>query len=251
MRKILALACAASLMASSALAVDLCNPCPPKMKWVEVCETVLCEVPVTEYVDCPVDIKVTKMVPCEVEYEECVGKWVYETKTVPYMKQVMECEEYTVNVIKTEMRCETRTRKVCTTVPEIEERTVTRKVCEEVCDPVTGRIKKVWNTVCEVVPVTVNKKVWVEEEYTVNVPCKISVPEVRTRNVCRQVQMTKEVRVPKYIKEMVTRTKTVMQPVVETQTVMKKKAVRSTRMIEKQVVKRVQVPVEPGCEPAC
>lgn len=248
MKKLLAIVCAAALTTGSAFAVDLCNPCPPPEKWVEVCETVLVEVPVTEYVDEPCEVQVTRMVPCEEEVQSYENQWIFETKCVPTTKKEVVCEEYTVNEIRTEYRQETRYRTVTRVVCEYEEKTVVDKVCEEVCDPVTGRMRKVWTDVCRTVTVPVKRKVCEEVPYTVNVPCKISVPVVKTRQVVRQVPATKEVRVPKCIKVPVTKKVTVMRPVVETQTVMRKKAVCSTRTVEKQVIKKVKVPV---CEPVC
>lgn len=255
MRKLLAIAFAASLLATSAFAVDVCNPCPPAEKWVEVCETVQVEVPVTEYVDEPCEVQVTRMVPCETEVDATEGKWIFETKSVPYMRQVVECEEYVCEEPRIELRPEVRTRKAWKTICEDEERTVVEKVCEEVCDPCTGKIKKVWTEVCKTIVVPVKKKICVEEEYTVNVKCKVMVPVTKTRKVIRQVQDCKEVRTPKYIQVPVKRKVTVMKPVVETKTVMRKKAVCTTKTIEKQVVKRVKVPCEPEvvvvCEPVC
>lgn len=250
MRRILAFAVAASLTAGYVMAFDACNPCPPPQeKWVEVCETVQVEVPVTVYVDEPCEVTVTKMVASEEEVECFVNQWTFETKQVCEMKKVYEREEYTVQVPKTEMRCETRTRKVPQIVCEEEEKTVTKKVCEEVCDPATGKMTKVWREECETIMVPVKRKIYVEEEYQVNVKCKVMVPEVRTRKVCKMVPVTKEVRVPKMVQVPSTKKVKVMRPVTETKTVMRKKAVCTTKTVEKQVVKKVKVPVEPVCPP--
>lgn len=250
MKKLLVAFCAVALMGSAALAANPCNtciPCPPQEKWIEVCETVMVDVPVTEYVDEPCEVQVTRMVPCETEVEVCEGKWVFETTTVPYTKQVIECEEYTVNETRYEMRPETRVRKVNNVVCEEVEKTVTKKVCEEVCDPNTGKMTKVWKEVCETVKVPVQKTVQVDQEYTVNVKCPITVPVTKTRRVCKQVPMTREVRTPKYVREMVTKKVVTMQPTTETQTVMRKRAVTTMKQVEKQVMKKVKVPVEPAC----
>ncbi len=257
MKKLLATVCATVLLGTTAWAADpcnTCNPCPPKEKWIEVCETVQVQVPVTEYVEEPCEVQVTRMVPCEQEVEVCKGKWVFEIQTMQATKTVNECEEYTVNETRYEMRPETRTRQVKKEICEQVEKQVTKKVCEEICDPETGKMKKVWKEVCETVMVPVKKVICVDEEYTVNVKCPVTVPVTKTRRVCKQVPYTKEVRVPKYVTVTEKKKVTVMQPVTETKTVMKKRAVCTTKTVEKQVVKKVKVPVEPECppvKPAC
>ncbi|MCC8191316.1 MAG: hypothetical protein LIP77_11910 [Planctomycetes bacterium] len=246
MKRMLALGCVVTMTVGSALAID-CNPCPPAEKWVDVCETVQVQVPVTEYVEEPVEVKVTRMVPCEQEVTTYENKWTFELKCVPYMKKEVVCEEYTVNEPRTDYREETRYRTVTRVVCDYEEKTVIDKVCEEVCDPVSGRIRKVYRDECRTVTVPVKRKVCEEVPYTVKVPCKVMVPVTKTRKVVREVPSTKEVRTPKCIKVPVTRKVTVMKPMIETQTVLRKKAVCTTRTVEKQVVRKVRVPVEPGC----
>ncbi|MDR1535048.1 MAG: hypothetical protein LBU64_08120 [Planctomycetota bacterium] len=225
--------------------------CPPPVveKWVEVCETVQVEIPVVEYVDTPCEIKVTRMCPVEKEVPVTVGKWVYEECQVPYVRRVVECEEYTDYETRYEMRPETRIRKVPQIVCEEEERTVVDKVAEEVCDPYTGGIKKVWREVCRTVTVPVRRKIMVEEQYTVNVKCPVKVPITRTRKVIKEVPDTRTVSRRKYVSETKTKTVTVMEPRFEISTVMRKKAVKTTKMVEKQVVKRVKVKAEPDCPP--
>ncbi|MDR1520293.1 MAG: hypothetical protein LBU23_09165 [Planctomycetota bacterium] len=240
----LAVVCCAG---GSALGIDLCNPRPPKEKWVEVCETVKIEVPVTEYVDEPCEIQVTRMERVETEVEVCEGKWVYETQTVDCLKWVTECEEYTVNKTRYEKRPETRVRQVPKTICENVEKTVTKRISEDVCDPATGKISKVWREVCETVTVPVNKTIMVDEEYTVMVKCPVTVPITKIRKVKKQVPATKEVRVKKFVQTPVLKKVVTMKPVVETKTVMKKRAVCTTKTVEKQVVKKVKVPVEPDC----
>lgn len=252
MKKALTLTLCAVVAAGQAYAFNcLPNPCPapcpPQEKWVEVCETVQVQVPVTEYVDEPCEVMVTRMVPVEEQVQECVTRWVTETKVVPYMKKVWEYEEYTVEVPRYERRPETRVRTRTKTICEEVPKTVSRTVYDEVCDPVTGKICKVPRTVTETVMVPVKRKVCVDEEYTVMVKCKVMVPETRRRKVCKEVPMTKEVCEKKAVKEWVTKTVTVMRPVQEKQVVMKKRKVCTTKTVEKQVVKKVKVPVEPGC----
>lgn len=254
MRKILACVLMATLGAGSVFAFDACNPCPPapcppKMKWVEVCETVQVEVPVVTYVDVPCEVKVKKMVPCEQEVDAYETKWINETKMVPVKRRVYEDEEYTVMVTKNECRTETRVRKVPQYVCETVEKQVWETVCEEVCDPCTGEIRVVKNKVCKTVPVEVRRKIYVEEPYEVQVLCKVKVPEVRTRRVCRVIEEMEEVCVPKCVKVPVKKTVTVMKPTYETQTVMRKQKVCTTQTVEKQVVRKVQVPCDPV--PAC
>lgn len=254
MRKLLLIAAAAVAVSGFAAANDPCNPCPPKprMKWVTVCETVQVEVPVTTYVEEPCEVKVTRMVPTQVECEEMVTKWEYEEKTVPVMRTVVECEDYTVMVKQKQYRMETRTREVWRTVVDCEEKVVCKTVYDEICDPCTGKVTKVARTVEEVVPVKVKRKVCETEEYEVKVPCVVEVPVTKTRQVKRCVEDTKVVRVPKCVKVPVKKMVTVMKPCEETKTVMKKRAVCTTKTIEKQVERRVQVPCEPvvECPPA-
>lgn len=247
MKKLLALAFVAALAANTVFAVDACAPCPPQYKWIEVCETIQVPVTVTEYVDEPCEISVTRMVPTEKVVPTVERQWVTETKMVPYTERVWETEEYTGTEIRTETRTEKRVKNVWKTVTDTEEKLVTRKVCEEVCDPVTGKITKVWKTVCETVQVPVKRKVCEEVEYTVKIPCKVPVPVTKTRKVCRTVQKEREVLVRKCIEVPGTKTVVVMNRVVEKQTVMRKKAVCTTKMVDKQVVKKVKVPVEPPC----
>gem|GEM_PF-2241980 len=249
MRKLFLLAAAAVAVSGFAAANDPCNPCPPKMKWVTVCETVKVEVPVTKYVEEPCEVKVIRKVPTQVECEEMVTKWEYEEKTVPVTRTVVECEEYTVMVAKKEYRVETRTREVWRTIVECEDKTVKKTVYDEICDPCTGKITKVARTVEEVVPVKVKRKVCETEEYQVKVPCVTEVPVTRTREVKKCVEETKTVRIPKCVKVPVKKTITVMKPVEEIKTIMRKRAVCTTEIVEKQVERRVRVPVEPACPP--
>lgn len=249
MKKALALALSAALTTGSAFAFNCAPnpcpvPCPPQEKWIEVCETLQVEVPVTEYVDEPCEVKVTRMVPVEEEVEVCESRWITETKTVPYMKKVYEYEEYVVEVPRTERRPETRTRQVTKTICEDVPKTITETVYDEICDPVTGKMCKVPRTVTRTVMVPKKRKICVDEEYTVMVKCKVMVPVTKRRKVCREVPATKEVCERRLVKETVTKKVTVMRPVEETQTVMRKRAVCTTKTVEKQVVKRVKVPVE-------
>ncbi len=265
MRKLLAAAFAASLMTGAVMAADPCNTCapspcapacptrvvcPPQEKWIDVCETIQVQVPVTEYVDEPCEVQVTRMEIVEEEVPCMVNQWTYETKQVCEMKTEVVCEEYTVDVCKTEYRTETRTRKVPQIVCEEEERVVKKKVCEEVCDPNTGKMTKVWREECETVMVPVKKKIMVDQEYECKVKVKVNVPVTKTRQVKRQVPVTKEVRVPKCVQVPSTKIVKVQRPVCETKTVMRKKAVCTMKTVEKQVTRRVKVPVEPVCPPA-
>ncbi|MDR0361685.1 MAG: hypothetical protein LBJ46_03215 [Planctomycetota bacterium] len=253
MKKIMMLVAVGIVMTGVASAYDPCgtcapNPCAkPKIKYVEVCETIQVEVPVTEYVEEPCEVKVTKMVPCEKEVEVCEGKWVFEERIIPYKKQVIECEEYTAYETRTEMRRETRTRKVCREVPETIMKTVYEDVCVEECDACTGKAKAVHKKICKEVPVTVMRKVWEEECYEVDVPCKVKVPVTRTRQVCKLVDAEKCVRTPVFKQFMTTKKVTVMVPQETTKTVMKKRAVCATKTVEKVV--RKKVPVEEPCTP--
>ncbi|MCL2000637.1 MAG: hypothetical protein FWG74_04310 [Planctomycetes bacterium] len=247
MKKLLVVMCAAALMGSAVWAASPCNPCPPREKWIEVCETVQVQVPVVEYIEEPCEIKVTRMVPREKEITVTKGKWVFETQIVECMKQVVECEEYTVNQTRYEMRPEIRTRQVKKVVTEEVERQVVRRVCEDICDPETGKMRKVWNEVCETVKVPVRKTICVDEEYTVKVRVPVVVPVVKTRQVKKQVPITREVRTPKFVQYQETKKIQVMEPVTETETVMRKRAVRTTKTVDKQVIKRVKVPADPTC----
>lgn len=252
MRKMLLIAVAAVAVSGYTLATDPCNPCPPKMKWIEVCETVQVEVPVTTYVDEPCEVKVTKMVPTQVECEEFVTKWEYEEQCVPTKRKVVEHEEYTVNVKKKEFRTETRMKKVWKTVVDCVDVPVCKTVYDEVCDPSTGKITRVPRQETVMVQKQVKRKVCEEVPYEVKVPYYVDVPCTKTRKVVKWVEDTKIVRVPKCVKVPVKKMVTVMQPVEETKTIMKKRAVCTTKTVEKQVKKRVQVPCEPApvCPPA-
>ncbi len=246
MRKLCLGALAASLLCSSVLASNFY--CPPQEKWVDVVETVQVQVPVTEYIEEPCEVQVTRMEVVEEEVPCTVPQWTFEIKQVCEMVPEVTCEEYTVNVYRTEMRTETRMRRVPTYVCEEVEKVVTRKVCEEVCDPVTGQLRNVYREVCETIMVPVRRKVMVEQPYECKVPVKVCVPTVKTRQVKRMVPVTKEVRVPKCIQVPSTRLVKVSRPVVETKTVMRKRAICTTKTVEKQVTRRVRVP-EP-CPPA-
>jgi hypothetical protein len=253
MNRILLAAMAAVLFAGVAAAYDPCNPCPPKpcvtYKWITVCETIECEVPVTTYVEEPCEVQVTKMVPTQVECERMVTQTIYEEKTVPVMRTVYECEEYTVNVKKKEYRMETRTREVKRTVYDCIEEEVCKIVYDEVCDPCTGKITKVAREERVMVPKKVKRVVCEQEEYQVKVPYYVDCPVVKTRQVKKCVEDSKVVKVAKCIKVPEKYMKTVLKPVIETKTVMKKRKVCTTKTIEKQVTRRVKVPVEP--EPVC
>jgi hypothetical protein len=228
------------------MGLEICPP-PPREKWIEVCETIQVPVEVTECVEEPCEVKVTRMVPVEKDVETRVGKWVCEEKQVPYVKKVTECEEYAATEIRYELRPETRVRKVRQIVCEEVEKTVVDRIPEEVCDPATGRIQKTWREECRTVKVPVKRRVLVDQEYTVNVKCPVEVPVTKTRQVTKEVTEYKTVPSRRYVCETVTKKVTVLEPVVETQTVMKKRAVKTTKMVEKQVVKRVKVPAEPDC----
>lgn len=252
MKKLVLAAAVAVVFSGFALANDPCNPCPPKMKWIEVCETVQVEVPVTTYVDEPCEVKVTKMVPTQVECESFETKWEYEEKCVPVQRKVVECEDYTVMVKQKQFRTETRMKKVWKTVVDCVEVPVCKTVYDEVCDPCTGKVTKVPRTVNTVTTKQVKRKVCEEVPYEVKVPYYCEVPVTKTRKVTRCVEDTKIVRVPKAVKVPVKKMVTVMKPVEETKTIMKKKAVCTTKTVEKVVTKRVQVPCEPApCTPAC
>ena len=229
------------------MGAEVCPPPPPKDKWIEVCETIQVPVAVTEYVDEPCEVKVTRMIPVEREVEVQSGKWVYEEKRIPYMKKVTEREEYAVNETVYEIRPETRTRKVQRVVREETEKTVVDRVPEEICDPATGRTVRRWREECRTVIVPVERRIMVDEEYTVNVRCPVQTPVVKTRQVTREVPDFRLVRTPRYVCENVKRKVKTLEPSVETQTVVRKRAVKTTRMVEKQVVKRVKVPAGPDC----
>ncbi|MDR2391469.1 MAG: hypothetical protein LBE84_07310 [Planctomycetota bacterium] len=237
----------AAALAALAAPLSAADDCAPKEKWVEVCETIQVSVPTVEYVEEPCEVTVTRMVPCERKVEVNVGKWVYEEVEVPCTKKVTECEEYTAMVTRYEFRPETRIRKVSKIECVEEERTVVTRVPEEYCDPATGRMTKIWREECRTVTVPVRRKIWVDQEYTINVKCPIQEPVVRTRKVVREIPSTKKVRRRKYVCEVQTRTVTVMEPRVETTTVMRKRAVRTCKTVEKQVVKRIKVPAGPEC----
>ncbi|MCD8350427.1 MAG: hypothetical protein LUC93_07445 [Planctomycetaceae bacterium] len=252
MRKLLLSALAMTCMtgygwASTCLPAPCPSPCPPVEKWVEVCETVTVEVPVTEYVDEPCEVTVTTMTPVEEEVEVCEGRWVEEMTPVTVMKTVRECETYVVNEARYETRSETRMRTVRKKVCETVMKTVYDTVCEAGCDPCTGQTTRKRVKVARQVPTTVTKTVCVQEPYTVNVKCKIMVPVTKTRQVCRQVPETQQQCTRRWVTETVKKKVTVMRPVEEKRTVMNKRAVCTTKMVEKQVVRRVKVPVEPGC----
>ncbi|MDR3078023.1 MAG: hypothetical protein LBV15_04585 [Planctomycetota bacterium] len=232
---------------ASLMGLEACPPPPPKEKWLEVCETIQVPVAVTEYVEEPCEVKVTRMIPVEKEVTAKSGKWVYEDKQVPCLKRVTVCEEYTVNETRYEIRPETRMRKVPRIVCEEVEKTVVDRVPEEICDPASGRIIRRWREECRMVVVPVERRIMVDEEYTVNVRCPVQVPVARSRRVVKEVPDTRLVRTPKYVCENVTKTVKVLEPSVETRTVMRKRAVKTTRMVEKQVVKRVKVPAGPDC----
>ncbi|MDR1612800.1 MAG: hypothetical protein LBT97_08450 [Planctomycetota bacterium] len=255
MKKIMMLAAVVVVAACGvAAAVDPCGACAPdpcekpKIKYVEVCETIQVEVPVTEYVEEPYEVKVTKMVPCEQEVEVLEGKWVYEDRIIPYKKQVIECEEYTDYEYRTEIRKETRTRKICREVPETVTKTVVESVCVEECDPVTGKVSLVTKKIRKEIPVTVVKKIWEEECYEVEVPYKVKTPVTRTREVCKLVDAEKCVRTPVYKRFTAIKKVKVMVPQEITKTVMKKRAVCTTKTVEKVI--RKKVPVEDPCTPA-
>jgi hypothetical protein len=220
---------------------------PPREKWAEVCETVRIRVPVTEYIEEPCEVKVTRMCPVEKQVETRVGKWIYEECEVKTTRKVVECESYTVNETRYEIRPEIRVRRAPRIVCEEVEKTVVDKVCEEVYDPATCSTRKVWTDVRRTVAVPVERRVMIEEEYTVDVKCPVQYPVVKTRKVVREVPETRMLRTPKYVYETAIKTVKVMEPKVETVTVLRKRAVKTYKTIEKQVVKRVKVPAEPEC----
>lgn len=247
MRWGLATAIVALVTAVSTHAVGA-NYCAPAERWVDMVETVQVQVPVTTYVDEPYQVRSTRMVPVDEYVMVPQRRWVNETRTVPCTRTVYETETYVVNETRYENRPQTRYRKVNRTVREMEARTVTRKVCEQVCDPATGRTRTVTRKVCDTEMVPVKRKICVEEPYTVNVRCPVTVPVTKTRRVARQVPATRQVSERRCVTDMVRQKVTRMQPVEETRTVMRKKAVCTTRTEERQVVRRVRAP-EPPCDP--
>jgi hypothetical protein len=248
MKKLCLGAMAAALFGASAFAVDYC---PPQEKWMDVVETVQVQVPVTEYIDEPCEVQVTRMETDMQEVACTVPEWTYETKQIYEMVPVITCEEYTVDAYRTEMRTETRMRKVKRYIYEEQEKVITKRVCENVCDPVTGQMTNVYRDECETIMVPVRRKVIVEEPYECKVPVKVRVPVTKTRKIKTMVQQVREVRVPKCVQVPSTKLVKVTRPVVETQTVMRKRAVRMTKTVEKQVTRRVRVPVEPCPAPFC
>ncbi|MDR2391646.1 MAG: hypothetical protein LBE84_08215 [Planctomycetota bacterium] len=236
-------------LAPLAPAANSCAP-PPREKWVEVCETVRVRVPVVEYVEEPCEVKVNRMVPREQEVSVNAGKWVFEESEIQDCKKVVECETYTVNVTRYETRRETRVRRIPQVVCEEEEKTVVARVPEMACDPATGRMIRTWREECRTVTVPVRRTIMVEEPYIVEVKYPVQVPVVRTREVVREVPVVRKIRTPKYVCDVRKKTVKVMEPKVETQTVMRRRAVKTYRTIEKQVTKRIKIPVAPElCQP--
>lgn len=177
-----------------------------------------CPTPVTptiQYVDETYQTTRTRMVPVTREIEVPQRRWVTEMKTVPCTKKVYVNETYVVNETRYVNRPETRTRQVTRTITESEERQVTDRVYEEICDPATGRTRRVARDVCRTVVVPVKRKVCVEEPYTVSVKQKITVPVTKTRRVAKTVPSTRQVAERRCVTEMVKRQVTVMQAIQE------------------------------------
>lgn len=264
MKKVLCLMVLSLGFGAVVMANDACNPCPPPpcpppMKWVTVCETVQVEVPVKTWVYDDVEVECTVMKPVEKEVQYTVNKCVMENKTVMVKKKVMRDEEYTKMVKKTIMQPKTMTRKVAKIVCEEVTKEVDKVYWDEVCDPATGKITKCKRVEKECVPVTVKKKIWVDEEYTVNCPVVIEEPVKCIRKVPCYVEEEKCIQVPKTVCETKTKKVIVMEPAKEKKIVKQKRCVTTTKTIEKVVQKKVQVPCEPpapvcpppACKPAC
>lgn len=233
MKTALMTACVLAMAIVPAFAVDS-TYCPP-VGCPQPPQTVSVQVPVTEYVDEPYTVNVTRMVPVEQVVEVPQGRWVTERRQVPATRTEYVNEPYTVNVTRYETRRETRTRQVNRTVRDYETRQVNRRVYERVCDPVTGRSRRVARDVCDTVTVPVKRRVCVDEPYTVNVRYPVSVPVTRTRRVVRQVPTTREVCERRWVTNTVRQTVTTMQPVVETQTAVRRRAVVTNRIVERPV----------------
>lgn len=265
MGKFLSASLAAMLLAAPAWAgprnaADDCNTCPPpprKDRYAEVCETVQVEVPCIEYVDVPCEVNVTRMVEEEEEVPIMTTQWTYEPREVTEMKRVTECEEYQTEVTKTMFTYETRTRQVPKIVEEMEEKLVTKRIPRQECDPNTGCPRVVYDEVCESITVPVKRRIMVDEEYECRVAKKVPVSVTRTRKVTRMVPVTKTVMEPKCNQVPSTKIVKVRKPVCETKTIMRRRAVRTTKLVDKTVCKKVLVqepapcpePVPTDCDP--
>ncbi|MCC8190779.1 MAG: hypothetical protein LIP77_09120 [Planctomycetes bacterium] len=236
--KLTALLLLSMAVAQAAVAANYCPPagCP------EPVQTVRVEVPVTQYIEEPYTVNVTRMVPVEREVMVPCGRWVTERRQVPTTRTIYVDEPYTVNETRYVTRQETRMRQVTRTVRETQARVVNDVVYENVCDE-CGRNQQVARTVSRTVNVPVKRRVCVEEPYTVNVRVPISVPVTRTRRVARSVPATREVCERRYVTETVARRVTTMQPVVETRVQTRRRAVTTTQVVEQ--------PVAPVCQTGC
>lgn len=232
MKYTLAALAALIVMAGQAVAVDGAF-CPPAQQYMDVVETVKVQVPVTTYVDEPYTYQTTRMVPTQQQVQIPVGRWVTETRSVPCTRTVYETEAYT----DYETRPETRMRNVTRTVRENETRMVNETVYDRYCDPCTGKSRRVARTVSRAVVVPVNRRVCVQEPYTVNVRDQVTIPVQRTR----QVAETRQVQERRWVTETENRTVTTMQPVQETVNATRKKAVTTMQEQERQVTRRVAV----------
>ncbi|MCD8352306.1 MAG: hypothetical protein LUC93_17015 [Planctomycetaceae bacterium] len=237
MKKVLAAVAALFLSAGTVFAVEAAY-CAPVNNYVDVVETVKVQVPVTTYVDEPYEYQATRMVPVQREVQVPTGRWVTETSTVPTTRTVFETQNYTAYETQYVSRPETRMRTVNRTVRENETRYVNRTVYDRVCDE-CGRSRRVARTETRAVVVPVNRRVCVQEPYTVNVREAVQVPVTRTRQVARSVPATREVTTRRWVNETSTRTVTTMQPVQETRTATRKRAVTTMQEQERQVVRRV------------
>lgn len=225
---ILLVVLAAATVRGRAMEANFCPPsgCPEGVATVGV------QVPVTTYVDESRPVTVTRMVPVETEVEVPRGRWVNERRLAPTTRRVYVNEQYTVNETRVRTRPETRTRRVTRTIRDTETRQVNETVYDRVCDPATGRERRVARTVCRTVTVPVRRKVCVDEPYTVNVRYRETVPVTRTRRVARNVQDTREVCERRYVTEMVREKITTMQPVTETRMETRRRAVCTTQTIQ-------------------
>ena len=239
-----------AMAAGHACAMDTLA-CPPAERWVNVYETVQVQVPVTEYVDVPHQETYTRMVPVQTQVTEPRQRWVNETRTVPATRTIYVDQPYTVNECRYERRPVTRYRQVNRTVRETEARQVCRTVYDRVCDPCTGKSRKVARTGYETKMVPVKRKICVTEPYTAYERERVMVPVTKTRRVAQQVACTRQVVERRCITEMVPRTVTTMRPVTETRTVMRKQAVCTTRTENRQVARQIRVPAPAPAAPVC
>ena len=211
--------------------------CPP-VGCPEPVRTVNVQVPVTTYVDEQYPVKVTRMVPVEREVSVNCGRWVTEQRQVPTTRTIYVNEPYTAYETRYQTRPETRTRKVAKTICVNETRQVCKKVYDKVCDPCTGKTTKVARTVYNTVNRPVKRRIYVDQEYTVNVRCPVTVPVTKTRKVAQRVQSTRMVSERRWIPETATRKVVTMEPVVETRMETRRRAVCT--------LQTRQVPVAPS-----